>query len=148
MIFVTASYSSAEIVAPPEIRIAAIVPCGRIAGNLTVSNNHVYGVPDWAPHSLLSAAAAGLALAAATITAAAQQQDQDDDPAHITAAETAITTKVTHINTSKILMRLSMPLIPWYSAKLIWCRIFLLSIIVDILSQPILLLFGTFSAMV
>ena len=80
-------------------------------------------MPGWAPHCPFLAAAAAIALAAtgAPIAAAAQQQDQDNDPPNIATTEAVVTAKITHKDTSIFLMRLSMPLIPWYSAGRIWC---------------------------
>jgi hypothetical protein len=104
-------------------------------------------VPDWAPHSLLAAAAViALVSTLVAVAAAAEQQDQNDDPAHIPTTEAVVTTIITHTDTSNFLMRLSMPLIPWYSAAPNWCGIFKLSIFVDKLLGVSVLPFVTFSA--
>jgi hypothetical protein len=98
---------------------------GLVNNNLSSFRQDLWGA-RWTPHFLYLAAAIVIAIAAVaaliTVAAAAEQQDQDDDPVHITATETAIATKVTHTITSTFLIRLSMPLIPWYSAGQNWCR--------------------------
>ena len=74
------------------------------------------------PFPLAAAAVIALVAAVVSVAAAAEQKDQNDNPAHIPTAETVIATKVTHKITSTFLIRLSMPLIPWYSAARIWCK--------------------------